>query len=938
MRDSMGQFRERLDPRAEKSLREAEQRFRAIYDSSSDGIFLLDLETRRFAMCNKSCLRMLGYTQGEFTKLGIPDLHPEADIPFICAQIEEFLHGGKPIRHDIRFKRKDGSILLADLSPDLVRLQGRRYIAVILKDTTERARMEEELRRYAEHLEEQAAARTAELQESQRRYRSLAENDPDIIQRLDRDLRYLYVNPAFEQATGLSSDAVLGKTARELGLSADLARLWEQAAHTVCQTGESQILQFEMPTPEGRRHYEAHLVPEPAPDGSVERILAITRDTTDRVQAEETLRQLSRKDEEALRVARMGHWEFDIATGMFIFNDQYYALHGTTAREAGGYQMNAEEFARQYVHPDDAHLVQETIQKAAATADPDFQFQTEARILRANGEVRWVTVWFRMEQDALGKTTKLCGVNQDITERRRAEDALREKEYLLSESQRIGRIGSWSVDLATSAATWTEETYRLYGVSPETFVPSAEALIGLLHPDDRDAMREWIRAALAGEPPGVGEFRVLLPDGSLRTLSGRGEIIFGADNQPVRLVGTAQDITEQKQAQAALRESEERFRAAFEEGAVAMALIALDSTLLKVNSSFCRMLGYSESELVGRSFAEITHPDDRTVNLVGTQGLACGEISSFRMEKRYLRKDDAVIWADMSTASVRDAQGRPLYCVTHIQDVTDRKQAEEALRRLNERLELQVAQRTEDLRHTVGRLQQLTLELSQAEDRERKRIADILHDDVQQTLAAAKFHLNLLSSEPRSAAEAQEIVEQVKQMLKDAIEKARSLSHELSPALYQVDLTEILNWLAHHMQQKHGLIVRVEAHGPVDSSSEPLKALLYKVTQELLFNVVKHAEVSEARIRLRRLGRCIYLSVVDRGRGFDPHRLEGAAGFGLLSIRERVHLLGGQMKIKSTRSAGTRILIAVPEEELAHVAASAESGDGWVQAQALQED
>lgn len=919
MRDSVGQFRERLDSRAEKSLREAEQRFRAIYDSSRDGIFLLDLETRRFAMCNKSCLRMLGYTQEELTKLGIADLHPEADIPFICAQIEEFLQGGKPVRHDIRFKRKDGSILLADLSPDLVRLNGRRYIAVILKDTTERTRMEEELRRYAEHLEELAAARTAELQESQRRYRSLAENDPDLIQRLDRELRYLYVNPAFERATGLSSDAVLGKTARELGLSADLAQLWEQTAQTVCQTGESRIVQFAMATPEGRRHYEAHLVPESAPDGSVERILAITR---------------------------------------------------------------------------------------------------------------------------------------DITERKRAEEALREKEYLLSESQRIGHIGSWSVELATYAATWTEETYRLYGVSPETFVPSAEALIGLLHPDDRDAMREWIRAALAGEHPETLEIRVLLPDGSLRTLSGRGEIIFGDDHKPVRLVGTAQDVTEQKRAQAALqeseeryrillehgfdgifvhenfrivqlndrlaqmvgcspaellgtkfidmftpesqkhvreyvragtggyvvkelrrpdgrivqvesfgapckfqgraarivglrdvterkraeealRESEERFRAAFEEGAVAMALTALDSTLLKVNSSFCRMLGYSESELVGRSFAEITHPDDRTVNLVGTQGLACDEISSFRMEKRYLRKDDAVIWADMSTASVRDAQGRPLYCVTHIQDVTDRKQAEEALRRLNERLELQVAQRTEDLRHTVGRLQQLTLELSQAEDRERKRIADILHDDVQQTLAAAKFHLNLLSSEPRSAAESQEIVELVKQMLKDAIEKARSLSHELSPALYQVDLTEILNWLAHHMQQKHGLTVRVEVHGPVDSSSEPLKALLYKMTQELLFNVVKHAEVSEARIRVRRVGRCIYLSVMDRGRGFDPHRPEEATGFGLLGIRERVHLLGGQMKIKSTRGAGTRILIAVPEEELSQTAAPAESGDRQVQTQNL---
>jgi two-component system CheB/CheR fusion protein len=282
----------------------------------------------------------------------------------------------------------------------------------------------------------------------------------------------------------------------------------------------------------------------------------------------------------------------------------------------------------------------------------------------------------------------------------------------------------------------------------------------------------------------------------------------------------------------------------------------------------------------------------------------------------------------MSTAAVPDAQGQPLYCITHLQDVTDRKQAEEALRSLNEHLEVQVAQRTEDLRHTVRRLRELTLELSQAEDRERRRIADILHEDVQQLLAAAKFHLNLLGPETRSAEESQEIIEQVKQMLRDAIEKSRSLSHELSPVLYQVELTAILEWLARQMRQRHGLTVRVEVHGRVDSSSEPLKALLYKVAQELLFNVVKHAGVNEARIRVRRLGRRLYLSVVDRGCGFDPQRLEGAVGFGLLSIRERVGLLGGRMKIKSVPGAGSRVLIAVPDEAPSPAAAPAPPGDG----------
>jgi PAS domain S-box-containing protein len=355
------------------------------------------------------------------------------------------------------------------------------------------------------------------------------------------------------------------------------------------------------------------------------------------------------------------------------------------------------------------------------------------------------------------------------------------------------------VDLATYVATWTPETYRLFGVSPETFVPSADTMIALLHPEDRDTMREWIRAALAGEHPEAVEVRVVLPDGSIRIISGRGEIIPSNGYEPARLVGTAQDVTE-------------------------------------------------------------------------------------------------------------------------------RKQTEEALRRWNEQLEEQVVRRTEELRHTVRRLRELTLELSQAEDRERQRIAGLLHEDVQQILAAARFHRNLLSSEPRSAAEAQKIVEQVQRMLKEAIAKTRGLSHELSPVLYQVDLAAILNWLARHMQREHGLNVQVQALGQVDSSSEPLKALLYKIAQELLFNIVKHAAVNEARIRVRHFGRHLCLSVADHGCGFDPKGLQGAAGFGLLGIRERIQLVGGRMKIKSTPGAGTRILIIVPDEGCTPVTVLAERG------------
>ena len=154
-------------------------------------------------------------------------------------------------------------------------------------------------------------------------------------------------------------------------------------------------------------------------------------------------------------------------------------------------------------------------------------------------------------------------------------------------------------------------------------------------------------------------------------------------------------------------------------------------------------------------------------------------------------------------------------------------------------------------------------------------------------------------------------------MLADAIGKSRSLSHELSPAvLHHDDLAEALRWLAGQVQTQHGLAVHVRAHGPVHLHSDAIKSFLYKTTQELLFNVVKHARVNEARVRVRQCGRCVYLSVSDRGRGFDPQELRDAAGFGLLNVRERVELLGGRMKIKSIKDRGSIFFVAVPDREI----------------------
>jgi PAS domain S-box-containing protein len=382
--------------------------------------------------------------------------------------------------------------------------------------------------------------------------------------------------------------------------------------------------------------------------------------------------------------------------------------------------------------------------------------------------------------------------------------------------------------------------------------------------------------------------------------------------QSAELQAQKQELTT---VNAVLRESEERHRAFFEQAGA--AIVVFDPHTLAVvefNDEACRHLGYTRAEFAGLRIPDI----DVIESAADTQQHArqVAQDGSDIFETRHRTKQGAMLDIEVRAKPIHLADR--LLIQAFWRDVTERKRAEEALRGLNATLESKVAERTRELEQRALQLQKLTLEISQAEEQERKRIADILHDDLQQLVAAAKFQLSLMRHRVRHEAPLQATALEIEQMLKEAIEKSRSLSHELSPALlYQGDFQEALHGLALQTQAKHGLVVHVDAAGQRRVRSDAIKAFLYRTAQELLFNVVKHARVHEATIRLRRRGPYICLSVSDRGRGFDPQRLRQTAGFGLLSIRERIELLGGRMKIRSAPGKGSTFLLVVPDSPAA---------------------
>ena len=187
-------------------------------------------------------------------------------------------------------------------------------------------------------------------------------------------------------------------------------------------------------------------------------------------------------------------------------------------------------------------------------------------------------------------------LSAEVIERKRAEQTLQESEYNLKQAQAISHIGSWTADMS-GQITWSDELYRIYGASPETFTPTAEAFNNLIHPDDQAAMQAWIDAGISGQKPGALEFRCVRTDGTIRYICGQGELLFDANGKPSHMAGTAQDITDRKQVETALLESEARFRAIIEATPVPLALNDEQGNITYLNKAFVQTVGYTTDDI-----------------------------------------------------------------------------------------------------------------------------------------------------------------------------------------------------------------------------------------------------------------------------------------------------------------------------------------------------
>ncbi len=653
---------------AEEDARRGSQHLQLALDSAEMGAWAWDVTTGEVRWSDRT-QRILGLPPGElrgtvesFVALAHPD-----DRERVREALARTARGERdewPIAHRILWP--DGSVHWLEGRGRMHHdLHGRpTHAAGTVLDITIRRNGEEALRL------------------SEARFRSAMQGSPIGMAIVALDGRLLDVNPALCKLFGQTADQLRKRTFQDLTAPEELAddialsrRMLKGEA-----TGYEREQRYVLPDGrEIRAQVNASLVR--AENGTPLHFISQFQDITERKRSEEELRLSNTKLKLAMDVARLGHWEFDFPTEQFTFDDGFFAIYGTTAEAQGGYTMAASEYARHFIPPGEAKVVADEIARATASTDPHYTRRLEHTIVRADGSTGFVQVQFRVVRDDAGRILKSYGANQDITERKQAQEAL--------EQQR--RRSNAIIESAMDAIVTIGEDHRIVVFNPaaeQAFRCAAAQAIGrsieyFVPERHRASHAERLRRFAASGVPS----RMLDDSDAIIALRADGEefpievSISQVEVDGRKLVTlTCRDVTERNRAIRALSESEERFRQVVEHIQEVFWMSTADqSAVLYVSPGYEKIWGRSCQSLYENptSWLDAIHPDDR--ERVARAAALRVESRGYLEEYRILGADGTLHWIEDRSFLVRDAAGRAYRLVGVAQDITDRHQVEEQL-------------------------------------------------------------------------------------------------------------------------------------------------------------------------------------------------------------------------------------------------------------------
>lgn len=939
--------------RLEQRLIEALALNRTIVRTSSLGI-LAYKSSGQCIFANDNAVRIIGGTREELLRQNFYQIRPWEESGLLNTA-KKALDSNREERQEVHVVSTFGKEIWLDCRFITFSSQQEPHLLLLIDDISSRKKAEAFLEESRGELEREVAQRTsalsranaeleaeiierrqaeASLRQSETRFRELAENIREAFWIFDwPGKKLLYASPVYEEVWG-----------RPLNHLLQDSQAWAQSVHPddlayaresfrkIVQRGGGEPREYRIVRPDNTiRWISDRGFAVYGPNGAVERIVGIAEDITHRKKAEEALKASEEQYRLLVRsipaVVFKGYQDWSVD----FFDHKIEELTGYPKADFDCRRLKWCDV----VLPEDLPTLKKAAKEALETSG---SYVREYRIRNNKGEVRWLQARGTIIQDAQGKIDYISGVFFDITPQKEMQEALRitteRLQFLLSATPAV--IYSCEAEEDYWVTFISGNVLQLLGYAAGEFLNDSKFWENCVHPEDLPLARQWLPAVLEQGFHSL-DYRFRHKDGHYLWMRNEARLVRREAGRPAEIVGFMIDITARKKAEDELRtyqghleslvaertaalsqvnerlleeiqehhlarqalgDSEERFRRIFEESPIGIGLRDLEGYILEANPALLRIWGYSHEELRGKCVTELIHPEDEPRRAKLSQDLLEGRRGFFSDEFRFFHKDGSLRWCRVHSYLLHDENHRPRYSLGMLQDITRQKQVDEEL-----------AQYQENLRS-------LASELSLTEERERRRLAEFLHDEVSQALALAKIKLGglqlALTPDPL-----RNQVNEVREVLEQAIQSTRNLTLELSlPILYETGLEKAVEWLAEQFQRQYGITIVVNHDALPKPLSEGARVLLFRLVRELLTNVVKHSQASRAEISFQRQGDYLNIRLQDNGIGFDAAQKTPFAadtgGFGLFSVRERLRHLGGFLEVHSIPGEGTKISIVVP--------------------------
>lgn len=681
------------------------QRYQDLFEFAPDGYLITDA-IGVIKEANQAASTMLGVNKRHLVGKPLVVFIAKADRHFLITQ----LHNWQQLQEwEIDIQPRKGKLFPASVRIGAIHSQreltGWRWSLRDISDRraaeSQRQQAEAVLRQAHDQLEIRVAERTAELcyanarlqqeiaerqrievalKQSEKLYRELVESQAELVIRFDHQGRTSFANSAACRTLGVSIDELRCRSLFEFLHSDDLPQVMASLTALASPphqqiTGERRIF-----TVNGVRWLEWNLTAILNDAGEVVEYQTVGRDVSDRQQMEQALRE----SEEKFR-----HFAENIDTVIWInspdsfrtfyVNPAYEKIWGRSCQSL----LEQPESWIESVHPEDRQMVLKAIEQQRKVDSK----QIEYRILQPDGSVRWI--WDRgfAIHNEQGKIYCYGGISEDITERKQVEESLRQSEERLSLALEAAYMGIWDWNLLTNEAVWSPNMGLIFGLGDNSPCTNIEAFLNLIHPDDQQYLSEVLARSIEAGAEYAIEFRVIWPDSSIHWLGGRGQVFYNELGQPLRMIGTTRDITDRKQAEQALKESEALYRSVVTAMREGVMLVDAQGVLVTCNASAERILGLSANQMVGKPLLQhdwqTIHEDQSpftsdTYPLIVT--LRTGE-PCLDVVMGIHTPTGKLNWISINSQPLyRDNEPTPYAVVASFTDISERKQAEQKIR------------------------------------------------------------------------------------------------------------------------------------------------------------------------------------------------------------------------------------------------------------------